>query len=132
MFKRLFGIGLLAGAIAALAAIVYQKVYFKANGADFSKIVSTGHVITGCLAGTLIASLGYFFLHKWLKGNTAILFNFIFGILSFATIIWPVSAKLPLDIDSPELFPGLAVPMHFFPLIAWLILSPLLQRLDKQ
>ncbi len=37
----------------------------------------------------------------------------------------PISVTLPLSIQFPELFPGLAVPMIFFPALAWYTVKPL-------
>ena len=54
-----------------------------------------------------------------------IIFNLSFSILSFASIIIPIAAKLPLDVQNPELFPGLTVPMHFFPALGWYTLKPI-------
>ena len=51
--------------------------------------------------------------------------NFVFAILTFASILGPFATKLPLDVEMPELFPGLTVPMHFFPALAWFTLKPL-------
>jgi len=53
--------------------------------------------------------------------------NFIYAILSFASIIGAMDASLPLDIDFPELFPGLVVPMHFFPALAFFTFQPFFQ-----
>jgi hypothetical protein len=39
----------------------------------------------------------------------------------------PISISLPLDIKFPELFPGLGVPMVFFPSLAWYTINPLFQ-----
>ena len=50
--------------------------------------------------------------------------NLVIAVLSFASIISPISMSLPLDIESPELFPGLVVPMHFFPALAFFAISP--------
>jgi hypothetical protein len=51
-------------------------------------------------------------------------FNILVAVLSFASIISPISMSLPLDINNPELFPGLVVPMHFFPALAYFTLAP--------
>jgi hypothetical protein len=69
--------------------------------------------------------LGYALLAKWLPRAGEIVFNFVFVILTFASIMGPFAAKLPLTIEAPELFPGLTVPMHFFPVLAWFTLKPL-------
>jgi hypothetical protein len=40
-------------------------------------------------------------------------------------VMYPISVSLPLEIKNPELFPGLAVPMIFFPALAWYTVKPL-------
>jgi hypothetical protein len=39
--------------------------------------------------------------------------------------------SLPLDIEYPELFPGLVVPMHFFPAYAFLTIYPFFKQTNK-
>jgi hypothetical protein len=68
---------------------------------------------------------------KWFKSKAEIIFNFSFAILSFASVIIPISISLPLNIKNPELFPGLAVPMHFFPVLSWLTTMPLFRETKK-
>src|SRR5215212_10280747 len=55
----------------------------------------------------------------------------IIAISLFASILAPFAMKLPFDIETPELFPGLIVPMHFFPALAWFTLKPLFIRSEK-
>jgi hypothetical protein len=125
MFKKLFLLGIASGILSAIAALIYNKIYFTAMAVDFSKIINPLSIVSICLGAGIIASVAYTIFHRWLKSKTDIIFNPIFAILSFATVMSPFSAKLPLDIQSPELFPGLAIPMHFFPVLAWLVLKPL-------
>ena len=65
---------------------------------------------------------------KWLKEKGEVAFNFFFSISSFACVIIPISITLPLTIPYPELFPGLAVPMVFFPAMAWFTVNPLFKK----
>lgn len=125
MIKRVLLLGIVAGILAGAAALIYQKVYTASLGADFSAIAKPGGILLSCIIGCIIASLGYWVLHKMLKGKTDIVFNLLFAILSFASIIPAFGAKLPLDAVSPELFPGLVIPMHFFPVLGWLVLRPI-------
>ena len=125
MLKRLLLLGVVSGILAGIASLIYQKVYSTSLGVDFSKIAKPVGIVISCVVGCLIAALGYWLLNKWLKNKTEIVFNFLFVILSFATIVGAFAAKLPLDTTSPELFPGLVRPMHFFPALAWLTLRPL-------
>jgi hypothetical protein len=125
MLKRSLALGIVSGLLAGIASLVYAKVYHSSLGADFSKVARTVGILAGSIFGTILAALGYWILNKWLKDKGEIVFNFLFVLLSFASIAGPFAAKLPLDLEAPELFPGLVIPMHFFPVLAWLTLKPL-------
>jgi len=43
-------------------------------------------------------------------------------------LLGPIAVRLPTNIDTPELFPGMVIPMHFFPALAWFTLKPLFIR----
>ncbi len=125
MLKRLLLLGVTSGVLAGIVALIYQKIYSTSVGADFSSVVTPVSVMISNLIGCMVAAIGYWLLSKWLKSRTEIVFNFILVILSFASMLPVFAAKLPLTINSPELFPGLAIPMHFFPALAWSTLEPL-------
>jgi hypothetical protein len=59
------------------------------------------------------------------KRKGQIIFNLFLSIVSFCAVMYPISVSLPLDIKYPELFPGLAVPMVFFPAMAWYTIKPI-------
>ena len=68
--------------------------------------------------------LGYYVGYKW-KGEKSIPWiNILISVLSFASIVGVLGIQLPLTIESPEMFPGLAIPMHFFPALAFFTISP--------
>jgi len=125
MFKRLLLLGFISGVLAAVASLIYQKVYFKTNEIDFSGTIKPGIVFLICIIAGLLASTGYGILTKWLPRYGEVIFNFILTIVSFATILGPIAYKFPLEFESPEFFPGLAIPMHFFPALGWYTLKPL-------
>ena len=125
MFKRVFFHGLTASILSAVAAIVYKRIYFFATETDFSKVLDLQRIIGLSLLICLVASLVNYGLIKWLKKKGEIIFNFLFSIFSFAAVMIPISITLPLNVQLPELFPGLAVPMVFFPAIAWYTVNPL-------
>jgi hypothetical protein len=111
--------------MAALAAIIYSRINFFATQADFSGIVNFGTMISFNLIACLFISIAYYFFTVVLKSKNDIIFNILISILSFAAVIIPVSISLPLSVRNPELFPGLAVPMIFFPALAWFTFKPL-------
>jgi len=128
MYKRVFFHALLSGALAAIAGIVYYRIYFFATEADFSKVLNPFSITGMSVFVCMIASFIYFGLVKWLNEKGEIIFNFLFSVISFACVMVPISLSLPLDIKFPELFPGLAVPMVFFPALAWMTVRPLFGR----
>lgn len=125
MFRKIFFHGLGAGILSAVAAIIYNRIYFFATETDFSKVLNPGSLIGINIIICLLAAFLYWGLVAWLKNKGEIVFNFIFSTISFACVIVPISLTLPLSVQSPELFPGLAVPMVFFPVVAWHTLKPL-------
>ncbi len=125
MYKRIFFQSITAGILAAIAANIYNRIYFFATEADFSKILNAWSMTGINILVCVVAGLVYWGLIKWLRKKGEIVFNFLFSIVSFAAVMVPISITLPLKIQFPELFPGLAVPMVFFPAMAWYTLKPL-------
>jgi hypothetical protein len=126
MFKKIFFQSIIAGILASIAGIIYCRIYFFATEADFSKVLNPLGIISLSILICVLAGIVHWGFVKWLrKTNGEIVFNFLFSILSFAAVIIPISVSLPLNIQSPELFPGLAVPMVFFPVISWYTINPL-------
>jgi len=128
MFKKAFTLGIVSGILAGIAGLIYAHLYYSINEADFSKVASSIRIIASSLAGGIMAAIGFTFLNKWLKRNGEIVFNLLFSILSFASLLMPIAFKLPTSLETPELFPGMVIPMHFFPALAWFTLKPLFIR----
>lgn len=125
MLKKSLLLGAVSGILAGIASIIYQKVYAGSLGADFAAIAKPLNIMITSLVGSMIAASGYWLFTKWFKSKGEIIFNLVFVILSFASILGAFAFRLPVDIEMPELFPGLVVPMHFFPPLAWFTLKPL-------
>ena len=125
MFKKIFFQSIIAGILAGIAVIIYNRIYFFATETDFSKILNPVSIISMSVGVCLIAGLIYWTLAYFLKSKGEIVFNFLFSIISFALVVIPISVSLPLEIKNPEIFPGLAVPMVFFPALAWYTVRPL-------
>src|ERR1700753_1351738 len=128
MFKKALLLGIVSGILAGIAGLIYARVYYTANEADFSKVVNSVRIVSSCIFGGVLAAIGYTLLIKALKGRGEIVFNLLFTVLSFASLLLPITYKLPLTIETPELFPGMVIPMHFFPALGWYTLKPLFLR----
>jgi heme O synthase-like polyprenyltransferase len=125
MLKKALALGIVAGILAGIVSLAYARVYSSALGANFFKVATPTGIISGSIFGAVLAAIGYWAFDKTLKQKGEIVFNFVFVILSFASMLLAFGAKLPLDLDTPELFPGMVIPMHFFPALAWFTLKPL-------
>jgi ABC-type branched-subunit amino acid transport system permease subunit len=112
MFKKALLLGIVSGLLAGVAGLIYARVYYTANEADFSKVASTIRILSSSLFGGVLAAIGYTALVKALKNKGEIVFNLVFTILSFASLLLPIAFKLPLTIETPELFPGMVIPMQ--------------------
>ena len=128
MNRVIFTQSLVAGILAAIAANIYNQIYFFATQVDYSSIVNAGTLVGANLLVSIVAGLLYVVLVKLFARKGAIIFNFVYSVGSFACVIVPIAMTLPLSTPFPELFPGLTVPMVFFPVIAWMTIDPLFKK----
>src|SRR5580658_1716860 len=112
--KKVFIHGILAGILASVAGIIYLNIYQKTLGTEFDKIINIGSISGVSVLACMLIALSYWVLDRFNKERFTGLLNIVIALLSFASIIGPISMSLPLDIKNPELFPGLVIPMHFF------------------
>jgi hypothetical protein len=122
--KKIFIQGIFAGVLSAIASIIYFNIYQTTLGTSFDKIINMGAIVGASVFGCMLMSVGYFLLLKLRKENFRGILNLLILVVSFASIISPISISLPLDIEAPELFIGLVVPMHFFPALAFFAIEP--------
>jgi hypothetical protein len=127
MFKKYFFNGLAAGVFSGLAAFLYYRIYATSLEVSFRVISPTGIFSASLFAGMLIAL--FCFGINWLfKKEMTPLSGVLLVVGTLLTIIIPFMISLPLDVDRPELFPGLVVPMQLFPVLAWFALKPLFRN----
>ncbi len=122
--KRVFVQGIVAGILASVAGVVYFEIYQGALLTEFNKVINAGSIVGASLMACMLISLGYIALYKFNKPGLRGWFNVFVFLLSFASIIGPIVMSLPLGISNAELFPGLVVPMHFFPALAYFGIAP--------
>lgn len=122
--KDLLWHGMLSSALASMAGVIYFETYQYLMLSEFNSVVNWGSIIGASTLGCLLMMLGYWMLTKFKLLKLMGWMNVLIAILSFASIIGAMDTALPLDIDYPELFPGLVVPMHFFPALSFFGLAP--------
>jgi hypothetical protein len=114
----------LGAVLAIIASIIYNTIYTAAFAVDFSSVLNVGGIIGSTTIGCLLMGLGYFLGYKWKGEKLLPWINLLIAVLSFASIVGVLGMQLPLTIESPELFPGLAIPMHFFPALSFIAVAP--------
>jgi hypothetical protein len=122
--KKAFFYGIISGILASLAGIIYFKIYQNTLGTEFNEIINPGSISGASIFGCMLMAISYWLLERFNKENLKGVLNIVIALLSFASILGPISMSLPLDIKNPELFPGLVIPMHFFPALAFFCLVP--------
>lgn len=138
MFKKALFLGISSGILAGVAGIIFEKVYATAFYTDFSNVAATFGgsfsikaspmtILLACIFTGVLAAVVYTLFVKWFKQRADAIFSLLFTLVSFASIILPISATLPLDLDeyTTLLFPSFAMTLHFFPVLVWLTLKPL-------
>ncbi len=116
--------GLASGLLAGVASLVYLKIYQFALAVEFSSILNFGSILGASITGGLVASFGCY-VFSLTPFNKEWIFNVVFTVLTFLSLVGPLSFKLPLQIESPELFLGATVPMHFNVQLLWLSTKPM-------
>jgi hypothetical protein len=114
----------ISATLASLASLVYNSIYSAAFEVNFSMVLNTGAIIGSTCFGTILMGLGYFLCYRWKRERLIGVLNILIVVLSFASIIGVLGFQLPLEVESPELLPGLAIPMHFFPALAFFCIVP--------
>ena len=127
MWKFVFQ-GLIAGLLASLAGVIYFNIYQGLLLTEFDAVINVGSIIGASIFGCMLIAVGQLIIARWNKPNLVGIFNLLVLVLSFASIIGAIGMTLPLDIDFPELFPGLVVPMHFFPALAYFAIAPFFKK----
>jgi hypothetical protein len=126
--RKLFVQSLVAGILAAIAANIYNQIYFFATQIDYSAVLNPVSITALNIGVSLTAGLLYWLHVVLFKDKGPVVFNFVYSVGSFACVIIPIAFTLPLSQPFPELFPGLSVPMVFFPVIAWMTIDPLFRK----
>ncbi len=115
---------LISALLAIVASLIYNLIYSSAFELNFGSVLTIGGIIGSTLIGCTLMGMGYYVGYKW-KGEKSIPWiNILISVLSFASIVGVLGIQLPLTMESPEMFPGLAIPMHFFPALSFFAISP--------
>ena len=120
--------GAVAGALASVAGIIFLKIYVELYFVDFSAVIDEVAIVFSSIIGCVMMGVGYIILDKFKKPNLYGVLNILIMVLSFLSIVPVMAMTLPLEVDFPEMFPGMVVPMHFFPAVTFFGLAPFFKK----
>lgn len=137
MFGRYLLLGVLTAAFASAGAYMYGTFYNQ-NLFDFSMVFGPVAIIATCTLVSVAGALLAWVAEKLLKSWGEFVFNVFFSIGTMGSVLMPINFQFPQEIldkvhaingiDTEGFFPTYAIPMHFFPILVWFALKPLLFR----
>lgn len=120
--------GGIAGVLAAIASVIFLNIYKELYFVDFSAVIDEVAIIIASIIGCVLMAVGYVILDKLKKPKLYGALNVLIMVLCFLSIVPVMGMTLPLEVEFPELFPGMVVPMHFFPPVAFFGLIPFFNK----
>jgi len=123
--------GIIAGLLSGTAGIIYLNFYQNLYFLDYSLVINWGAILGSSMIGCILMVSGCFTLEKINKVKFKGALNLVYMLISFVSIIPAMTMSLPLEVDFPELFPGLVIPMHFFPAMIFFGLIPFFNKKQK-
>lgn len=134
MLKKSLLLGVTAGLLSGVACLVFASIYKNAMFVDFSPVVSATNYFGSTLFGCILASLGYVGLRKVSSRFGEIIFNLLFALLSFVSIMGPLMFKFPPELDVEGIdeitmyFQPFTITLHLVPALVWFTLKPIFIR----
>jgi len=131
MFKNNLLHGVVAGILSGVACLVFMRVYKEIAFVDFSPVMTIFNIFGSCIFGCVLASIGFFAARKIMPKYGESIFNLLFTILTFASIIGPIMFTFPPELDVEGIdeitayFQPFAMTLHFFPALVWYTVKPI-------
>ena len=112
LFRILFA-GLIAGFGSTFICLFYKWVYTHYTGFSMNEFVNGYFITLSCMAGAMLAALGYYLLSTFMT-KPQMLYVFVVFILLILSLFVPLSPTLPDQTTAPSDFTLLTLPMHVF------------------
>lgn len=120
--------GLLAGVLSSATGIIFVKVYEEMMFVDFNAILNPISIAAACIFSCIIMGLIGFAISKSKRKYLQGWFNISTILVTGLSLLGPLAFSLPLDIEFPEMFPGMAMPLHFLPALYFFGIAPFFNK----
>lgn len=113
-----------SGLLAAGVSIGYSTFFKSQTEEDYSSVMPVSAIFIACLVGTVLATLGHWVITKFIPRFGEFIFALIFAGVSTASLISVILFNFGDKCQECDqiAFWGYAMPMHFFPFLAWFTL----------
>lgn len=130
MFKKSFFHGVSSGLLSGLICYLFTSVLRDEFYYEFSSIISTENIFGATMFASIFASIMDTVAIRVSPKFGEIIFNVLFSIAVFASLLLPMIHKLPLDFDEylTVIFPTYAMVLHFIPAFVWFALKPIFKN----
>lgn len=125
LFRKSFFTGLFAAVFSSVGAIAYAGFYNKVVF-DYSKLLGYPSIIAACAFTSIFACVMYWAAVTILKSWGDFVFNFLFVLITVISIKYPLEAAIPGD--EFGYFMVYAIPLHYFPVLSWMVFKSLFFR----
>lgn len=129
MLRPYLILGITAGVLSAMVSCIFAYL-FNQKLLDFSEVLPYWKIIAVDFSLALAAVGIYFGLRFISAKHHLVIFNILFSIGAIASIMVPISAKLP-DLEFPEFYPTFAIPLHLIFSVLFLALSSIIFNNEK-
>jgi len=118
--------GLLAGVVSYFYGDLIQTQLVE----DYSKEVPTMAIFISCIIGTILATIGHWLFTKFVPKFGELIFGILFAGLTTVSLIGVLGFVFQGETTEAHqyIFYSYAMPMHFFPFLAWYSLKPLFEK----
>lgn len=130
MFKKAFFHGISAGLLSSLICYFFTSILRDEFYYEFSSIISNQNIIGATMFTSILASVLNTLAIRVSPKYGETIFNILFSIAVFASLLMPMLHKLPLDFDEylTVIFPTYAMVLHFIPPFVWFALNPIFKN----
>jgi hypothetical protein len=121
---------LASGVLAGLISYFYGDMIETQLVEDYSKEVPTTAIFVACLVGTVLATAGHWLLTKFIPRFGELIFGVLFAALTTLSLVGVLGFIFKGETTEAHqyIFYCYAMPMHFFPFLAWYGLRPLFDQ----
>jgi hypothetical protein len=123
-FRSAFLTGFAAAVVSSAGAVFYAWK-FNTGLFDYSYLLGYASIAAACVFVCIFAAIMFWAAVSVIRSWGEAVFSLVFAFGSMASIYYPLNASVD---DRHGFFAVYALPLHFFPVLAWFAAKPFIYR----